>query len=321
MGMTTEELGKNLKAGKIMAKDMVPKLAKALRELAAPGLAKSLKTLESTENRLLNTWRSFKDLIFTSGLGDFLGGLYTTFGNLLILMKPLANILGGVTKGIQDVLYPVEYAIALFLDWAEAMGYLDSTTQNWSKSAQKEFEDFGQVIGWVLGVWGVSKIYLMIKELWKMIGVINRARTAMLALATTQAATSFVGPMPQGTPPTGTPSTGSVGGGLTGLLGLGFAWDKFTKSDLYTGREATPLAKGETDITKQFAAMPTIWDSINELKKIATSTTPINNQYYNPYQGTTGVPQTVPITLDIKVTGDAMSQHFTKELGNNTTAQ
>lgn len=304
MGMTTEELGKNLKAGKIMAKDMVPKLAKALRELAAPGLAKSLKTLESTENRLLNTWRSFKDLIFTSGLGDFLGGLYTTFGNLLILMKPLANILGGITKGIQDVLYPIEYAIALFLDWAEAMGYLDSTTQNWSQSAQDAFKQVGEVIGWVFGVYAISKIGGMVSGLLGMIGVIGKVRTAFMGMLGAEAAVSAAGTAAIGT----SAATAAAGVGL-GAIAL---------PSIITGALAYPL-----ELLKQTKVDRTQNPEMIALDLAAKKQAEYQKGTYGAtgYGAGSAIPQTVPITLDIKVTGDAMAQYFTKELGNNTTAQ
>lgn len=304
MGMTTEELDKQLKAGKIAANVMVPKLAAALRELAAPGLAKALKTLDSTENRLLNTWRSFKDLIFTSGLGDFLGGLYTTFGNLLILMKPLANILGGVTKGIQDVLYPVQYAIALFLDWAEAMGYLDSTTQNWSQSAQDAFKQVGEVIGWVFGVYAISKIGSMVSGLLGMIEVIGKVRTAFMRMLGAEAAVSAAGAAATGT----SAATTAAGIGL-GAIAL---------PSIVTGALAYPL-----ELLKQTKVDRTQNPEMMALDLAAKKQAEYQRGTYGAtgYGAGSAIPQTVPITLDIKVTGDAMAQYFTKELGNNTTAQ
>lgn len=304
MGMTTQELGVQLKAGKILAKDMVPKLAKALRELAAPGLEKALKSLTTTEQRMLNTWMDFKNQIFTSGLGTFLQGLYTTFSNLLIMMKPLANILGGIFDGIQDILYPVEYMIALFLDWATYMGYLDSTTQNWSQSAQDAFKQVGEVIGWVFGVYAISKIGGMVSGLLGMIGVIGKVRTAFMGMLGAEAAVSAAGTAATGT----SAATAAAGVGL-GAIAL---------PSIITGALAYPL-----ELLKQTKVDRTQNPEMMALDLAAKKQAEYQKGTYGAtgYGAGSAIPQTVPITLDIKVTGDAMAQYFTKELGNNTTAQ
>jgi hypothetical protein len=108
-----------------------------------------------------------------------------------------------------------------------------------------------------------------------MIGVIKKAKDAMLGLAAADALGDVLPDgkgTPKGTPKT-SPKIGKGVGGFLGAIGLGLAWDRFSESDLMTGRTASPIATGETDLSKQFGAMPTIWDSINELKKMATPAT------------------------------------------------
>ena len=322
MGMTTQELGVQLKAGKILAKDMVPKLAKALRELAAPGLEKALKSLTTTEQRMLNTWVDFKNQIFTSGLGTFLQGLYTTFSNLLIMMKPLANILGGIFDGIQDVLYPIEYMIALFLDWATYMGYLDSTTQNWAQGAQDAFKNIGQVIGWVLGVWGVSKAVAFAGALGSVLTSVNAVRIGLMALVSSN--------------PVGLLVTGMIT--AASLIWQNWDWlkGKFVGFFDWVGERINTLMDSLrvlknffpdsfTATTNDLPTSPTQGNvpalnigAAGMVNKQPSWTTSGSNSFNNGLGSPT---QPIPITFDVTVKGDVVEQHVTKAISLGTTAQ
>lgn len=309
MGMTTAELGKQLKAGKILAKDMVPKLAKALRELAAPGLEKALNSLTTTEQRMLNTWVDFKNQIFTSGLGSFLGGLYTTFGNLLILLKPLGSVIGGIFDGIQDILYPVQYSIALFLDWAEAMGFLDVSTQNWSKDTQDAFKQVGEVIGWVLGVWGISKIGGMVSGLLGMLGVIGKVRTAFVGMLGAEAAASAVGIGGAAASGAGAASAGAgvagaglglAGAGVVALGGAGLAYN------LLNPQTVNQTAIANKDYLSNMAKQnqnPLPWLNTNQIGSVGA------------------FKQTEPVTIEVVVKGDVIDQRVTTQLSTGMTSQ
>ena len=125
MGLTTMELGAQMKSGKILSTELLPKLAAAYRELAAPGLQAAMKSLETTQTRLLNVWNDFKNTLFKAGVGDFLKGLYQLANHTLILFKPLASFIGGMFKGALHIVAIIGIAISYILDLAVKFGLLD----------------------------------------------------------------------------------------------------------------------------------------------------------------------------------------------------
>jgi len=158
MGLTTQELGDQLKAGKILAKDMVPKLAQSLRELAAPGLAASLQRLDAYFGRLGNSWDRFQKIIYDSGLETFLKTIATAFKQILDGGSPIGAMLGGIFKGLSDIAYAIQLPIALFLDWAESVGWIDKETGKFIDSVNTGFEWIGRTISLVFGVLALKLI-------------------------------------------------------------------------------------------------------------------------------------------------------------------
>lgn len=64
MGMTTEELNKQLKAGKVLSEDFLPKFAKAIREEYAGSLNEASNSINANINRMENAWVSLKKNIY-----------------------------------------------------------------------------------------------------------------------------------------------------------------------------------------------------------------------------------------------------------------
>lgn len=84
MGVTTQQLGKMLQGGKVLAEDLLPKLAQRMMEVYGPGAIEGANNLNSSINRLNTSWKLFLDALdrasgFTGKLKDYL----TDIANLL----------------------------------------------------------------------------------------------------------------------------------------------------------------------------------------------------------------------------------------------
>ena len=192
MGMTTKELGEQLKAGNIMAKDLIPKLAKGLRELAAPGLSAALQRLDAYFGRLGNSWDRFQKIIYDSGLETFLKTIATAFKQILDGGSPIGAMLGGIFKGLSDIAYAIQLPIALFLDWAETVGLIDKKTGKFIDSVNMGFEWLGRTIGIVFGVIGLKVLGGFMFKLFGIFKWIKRISGAAKAMAIGEALTEAV---------------------------------------------------------------------------------------------------------------------------------
>lgn len=103
LGYTQDQLGqflKDIEQGRVLAKDAVPAIAKGMKKMAAPGLAKALENLARKQERLVNAFDSFKVTIGESGFLDGLGFLYETLEEIFATVKPLAQFLGSAFKTV-----------------------------------------------------------------------------------------------------------------------------------------------------------------------------------------------------------------------------
>lgn len=74
MGMTTQELGKLLETGGLVADDFLPKFAKQLETELGGAAEKSGQRLEASLNRTGNAWENLKQVTAKSGIGDAIAG-------------------------------------------------------------------------------------------------------------------------------------------------------------------------------------------------------------------------------------------------------
>lgn len=75
MNMTTAQLGKALQMGSVTADELLPKLAKLLKETYGDAAAEAAKSFQSNMNRVSNSFLSLKNKIFSSGVGDALSNV------------------------------------------------------------------------------------------------------------------------------------------------------------------------------------------------------------------------------------------------------
>ena len=115
MGITTQELSKQLEQGKVLAKDLLPKLSKELDKMTDNFDATNSTIFQFT--RLSNQMTRFKTKVFASGFGEALKVLASGFADTLENAMPLAEFLGKTLKAaILTITLPIQLLIAGITD-------------------------------------------------------------------------------------------------------------------------------------------------------------------------------------------------------------
>jgi hypothetical protein len=320
-----------MKSGKILSTELLPRLAAAYRELAAPGLNAAMKSLETTQTRLLNVWNDFKNTLFKAGVGDFLKGLYQLANHTLILFKPLASFIGGMFKGVLQVISVIGFAVAYILDLAVKFGLLDKKTGEWDNSLGDLMGTLGQVAGVALAFFGIWKF-------WKIISGINEVISKLFSFkkaatgAAASAKTGFAGFLAV---------VMRVLGAITKIVAaleiIDFVSNKLSdneKKNWSDTKKQDVEEKSEGILSKSWDILPGMNAARNFMEgAIARQWDKLNNFYlgvddygpkrmaYDPNQPrfqaagkAQPLPSVVPITLDLTVKGDVVEQHVQKQL-------
>lgn len=110
MGMTQQALLKLMGDGKLMASDLLPKLAKELQATYGDAAAKAANGFRASMNRLSNAWIETRDLVYRSGFGEAFDRLVAGFSGTIIdflrenrdLATGFGNALASVTDTIRS---------------------------------------------------------------------------------------------------------------------------------------------------------------------------------------------------------------------------
>lgn len=86
LGLTTEELFKQMKAGELLASDVLPKVAEEFKKLYGADALKNAETLTGSTARLTNSWKEFLNAE-TSPIRKFLIWTYDKVSSLLNLIS------------------------------------------------------------------------------------------------------------------------------------------------------------------------------------------------------------------------------------------
>lgn len=105
LGMTTDQLDKAMKDGKVLSADTLPKVAKQMGLMIdkAGGWAEVAKSTQTALGKLANNWDDTMVKIF-SGSQDELNGFLSSLGNLLSEMGMSSSIAGDAIGGLIDML-------------------------------------------------------------------------------------------------------------------------------------------------------------------------------------------------------------------------
>lgn len=124
LGMTTEELDKAMKNGKVLSKDVLPKVSAEMGNMIAKagGWEKIINSTQTQLGRLSNSWNNNLALMFDGsqeGLTDFTRSLTTLVGSLGGTSKSLGESLGDLMKSMSngiDDLTTISYKVQGYFD-------------------------------------------------------------------------------------------------------------------------------------------------------------------------------------------------------------
>ncbi|HIA2961610.1 TPA: tape measure protein [Escherichia coli] len=124
LGMTTEELDKAMKDGKVLSKDVLPKVAKQMGLMIdkAGGWEKIINSTQTQLGRLSNSWNNNLALMFDGsqeGLTDFTRSLTNLLNSLGGQSKNLGEHFGDLMKSMSngiDDLTTISYRVQGFFD-------------------------------------------------------------------------------------------------------------------------------------------------------------------------------------------------------------
>ncbi|HBA6976614.1 TPA: tape measure protein [Escherichia coli] len=124
LGMTTEELDKAMKDGKVLSKDVLPKVSAEMGNMIAKagGWEKIINSTQTQLGRLSNSWNNNLALMFDGsqeGLTDFTRSLTNLLGSLGGTSKSLGESLGDLMKSMSygiDDLTTISYRVQGYFD-------------------------------------------------------------------------------------------------------------------------------------------------------------------------------------------------------------
>ncbi|END8971195.1 tape measure protein [Citrobacter freundii] len=124
LGMTTEELDKAMKDGKVLSKDVLPKVSAEMGRMIdkAGGWEKIINSTQTQLGRLSNSWNNNLALMFDGsqeGLTDFTRSLTNLLGSLGGTSKSLGESLGDLMKSMSngiDDLTKIGYRVQGYFD-------------------------------------------------------------------------------------------------------------------------------------------------------------------------------------------------------------
>ncbi|HHZ8456316.1 TPA: tape measure protein [Citrobacter freundii] len=124
LGMTTEELDKAMKDGKVLSKDVLPKVSAEMGRMIdkAGGWEKIINSTQTQLGRLSNSWNNNLALMFDGsqeGLTDFTRSLTNFLGSLGGTSKSLGESLGDLMKSMSngiDDLTTISYRVQGYFD-------------------------------------------------------------------------------------------------------------------------------------------------------------------------------------------------------------
>ena len=117
MNMTMSEFTKQMELGKISVDKFMPAFTKAMKEMAAPGLAKAMKTMNIAFQKMVANGKLLVDAIFQSGVGELFTQIFNSLSDIFTVMRPIMSFLFGFMSAfLKAVIFPIRVAIALVAD-------------------------------------------------------------------------------------------------------------------------------------------------------------------------------------------------------------
>ncbi len=137
VGVTTQELGRMMERGELIASDVLPKFGAELKKQFGPEASRNATTTTGAINNLKNAWTDFKKELIDAGIIDVLKRIMevivTVVRNLMTLPGFIRKATAEVKAGLSDFVTPdsvfgkilggVGGVIGGFGDWAKSVSW------------------------------------------------------------------------------------------------------------------------------------------------------------------------------------------------------
>lgn len=196
------------------AMEILPKVFKAMDETYNKNLEKNIHNLANEQERLNSQWLFWKNIMFTGGLVSASTRFTIIMEQLVTVTKPLAAMLGGITKGFMEIGYWVGLGAAYIEDFMVDLGILDDKTGQFKGSALDAWSSVGESIGEALAVFAGVRLAGLLLGLAKIAFGFKSIKIAAEQAAAAETAAGAGGVAGDGAKAKG----GGTGGALTGIV-------------------------------------------------------------------------------------------------------
>jgi len=152
MGVTTSELDSMLKAGSILAEDLLPKLAVEMRKAVVEGLPEATSNSAAEVGRLKNAWDGFLKLLSAAGIDDMIKSGAKSLTSFFDWAGSAVFVLAGNFK---TGMLQIQKVFSVFGIAIKHMWY--GLFNSLKEGAALFFEGFGKVASFIPGAGGFSK--------------------------------------------------------------------------------------------------------------------------------------------------------------------
>jgi tape measure domain-containing protein len=129
MGVTTQELGKMLEQGQVIADDFLPKFAQQLRQELSGSVGEASKNVNAAVNRMATGWELLKRETAQSGIGKFIAGQLTILGDAFTGVAEKIKKAREEGAGFWGSMWAGAKGVAAFANPANAFSYSAQSEQ------------------------------------------------------------------------------------------------------------------------------------------------------------------------------------------------
>lgn len=221
--VSTKELMELMKAGKLLAKDILPLLGKEFADMARQGgaLKYALNSLNSVQGRLNKSFKDFVSSIYQGGLLDGLRDLYKTLDQLFYYMAQGGD--SAIGQFLQGFLSQLESSVAFIYNNLLDLYYMLKYDFGF---AGADMELLGKATYWIAVVGSLNTILKLMGMIFggSMIGAITRTTAALTGFGGAAAGAAGAGGAATATAGAVSGAAGlTLGGLMAPLLAVGAA--------------------------------------------------------------------------------------------------
>lgn len=223
LNMTDEQLFETMEKGKLLSKDVLPKVSKEFAKAAREGnaLGKRLNAADTYMVRMITRWQLLANNMEKTGFNNALKYIFDLLDKIAKIISPLATLFGSFADSFTFwFLFPIRLVIAALHDLGLVLNSVIGD------SVDKFMEFSGKVMGVVAAIWALRKAWSFIGGVRQKVSEIktNVIEARRLIVGDVVGGSSGAGSTTGGTTPTGKKGgTGRLGAAVPLVKGVGAA--------------------------------------------------------------------------------------------------